>query len=331
MTTLRFSAAALALFFANGVMAGDCVDVPGADHPRIQRYADACLIAHEVKDFDEVTLPTGAVVMRDGNRVPERAETLEGRATRLMYLAPHGRSSLEVFRNYQRSLEGQGFEVVFSCSTTDCDDYDGRRIQDLVYPTSRAMGRPGQHSYSAFNSGVKDRRYLAARSQDGGTWVGLFVAQATHIFLSDDKDRVAVHIDVVEREAMQERMVDATVMAQSIGESGSVTLENIYFEFGSATLTPQSDAAIAETAKLLRDNPRLELYIVGHTDAVGGYESNLELSRRRAEAVVAALAGSHGIASGRVVPAGVGPLAPVASNASEEGRAQNRRVELVAR
>lgn len=331
MTILRSCTAALALGFAGTAMASDCVDVSGEDHPRIQRYADACLIAHVAREFDSVTIPTGPVVNRDGERVPESSETLEGRSTRLMYLIPHGRSSLEVFRNYERSLQGQGFEIVFSCSGGECDDHDGRRMQNQVYPTTRQIGRAGQHSASAYNSGVKDRRYLAARSADGSTWVGLFLAEASHIFLRENKERVAVHIDVVEREAMQERMVDATVMAQSIGASGSVTLENIYFEFGSATLTSESDAAIAETAKLLRDNPRLELYIVGHTDAVGGYEANLALSRRRAEAVVAALAGKHGIASGRAVPAGVGPLAPIASNANEEGRAQNRRVQLVAR
>ena len=69
--------------------------------------------------------------------------------------------------------------------------------------------------------------------------------------------------------------------------------------------------------------------MVGHTDSVGGFDGNLALSRRRAEAVAAALVKDYGVAAGRLVGNGVASLAPVASNASEEGRAKNRRVELV--
>jgi len=330
MITTRLCVAVLALSAAASALADDCVDVAGQDHPRLQRYADSCLVAHEAKSFDSVTLPTGPIVSRGGERVPERSETVEGRTTRLLYFAPHGRSSLEVLRNYQRSLEQQGFEIAYECAAGDCDGGNGRHMMGAVYPSSRVFNSTSRHAASAFNYNVDDRRYLAARSADGSTWVGLFMAEATQLRLRD-KQRVAVHIDVIEREAMEERMVDAREMANSIGESGSVTLENIYFETGSAKLTAQSGAALSETAKLLGDNPGLGLYIVGHTDSVGGYDANLVLSRRRAEAVAAALSASHGIASARVVPAGVGPLAPVASNASEDGRARNRRVELVAR
>ena len=75
----------------------------------------------------------------------------------------------------------------------------------------------------------------------------------------------------------------------------------------------------------------MKLWVVGHTDSTGEYEMNMDLSRRRAAAVIAALTGGHGIAADRLQPAGVGPLAPVASNDTEEGRAKNRRVELVKR
>lgn len=330
MNMFRAGVVTALLLVTSSVGANDCVDVAGADHPLIQRYADACLVGHVVRGFDSVTVPTGPVTVVDGGAVAESSETLEGRSTRLMYLAPHGRSSLEVFRNYQRSLESQGFEVVFSCSSRECDSLEGARLQSLVYPSGRVIS--GRDSAHAFSYSVRERRYLAARSRDGGTWVGLFLAEANHAFLpAATKTRVAIHIDVVESEEMEQRMVDAAVMARSIGESGSVTLENIYFEFGSATLTRESDAAISEAAQLLRNDPELNLYIVGHTDSIGGFEANMSLSRHRAESVVAALSESHGIESARVVPAGVGPLAPVASNANDEGRARNRRVELVAR
>lgn len=314
--------------------AQECTDVPGAEHPQVPRYDGSCRIAYVERAYDEVVIPTGPVVAQDGEWQLESSETLEGKSTRLMYLAPQGRSSLEVFRNYERSLAAGGFEMLFSCSgkANECDPRDGKPLQDKILPVARRVGNPGNHSYTIFNSDVKDRRYLAALSADKRTWVGVFVAESKHIFLrTPDKIRAAIHVDVLELEAMEERMVDAAVLAKDIGDKGSVTLDNIYFDFGAATLTAQSDNAIAEAARLLRDNPDLNIYVVGHTDSVGAYEGNLSLSRQRAEAVVNALTSSHGIDRDRAVPAGVGPLAPVASNATEAGRADNRRVELVAR
>lgn len=314
--------------------AEDCTDVAGAEHPQVPRYDGSCRIAYVERAYDEVVIPTGPVVAQDGEWQLENSETLEGKSTRLMYLAPQGRSSLEVFRNYERSLAAGGFEVLFSCSGTskECDPRDGEPLQDKILPSTRRIGNPGSHAYTIFNYGVKDRRYLAARSGDKRTWVSVFVAESEHIFLrTPDKRRVAIHVDVLELEAMEERMVDAAVLAKDIGDKGSVTLDNIYFDFGAATLTAQSDNAIAEAARLLQDNPDLNIYVVGHTDSVGAYEGNMTLSRQRAEAVVNALVSGHGVDRDRAVPAGVGPLAPVASNASEAGRAENRRVELVAR
>ena len=81
--------------------------------------------------------------------------------------------------------------------------------------------------------------------------------------------------------------------------------------------------------ELLKEDPGLKIYVVGHTDSVGKLDYNMNLSRKRAEAVVEVLVSKHGISSGRLKPHGVGPLVPASSNRSDDGRALNRRVELV--
>jgi outer membrane protein OmpA-like peptidoglycan-associated protein len=87
---------------------------------------------------------------------------------------------------------------------------------------------------------------------------------------------------------------------------------------------------LAEIARLLKENPALKLQVVGHTDSVGGVDPNVVLSKSRAAAVVKALtAPPYGIAPGRLTPQGVGPLVPLSTNKSEQGRAKNRRVDLV--
>jgi outer membrane protein OmpA-like peptidoglycan-associated protein len=100
-------------------------------------------------------------------------------------------------------------------------------------------------------------------------------------------------------------------------------------DFDRAEIKQESEPALREIARLLRDDPQLSVHVVGHTDNVGDLEYNMDLSRRRADAVVAALAERHGIARTRLTAAGVGPLAPVAPNTTLDGRAKKRRVELV--
>ncbi|MEQ9350356.1 MAG: OmpA family protein, partial [Alphaproteobacteria bacterium] len=108
-------------------------------------------------------------------------------------------------------------------------------------------------------------------------------------------------------------------------------VDGIFFDTGSAALRPESGDALAAVAQLLADRPSLALHVVGHTDSVGEFDDNLDLSRRRAAAVVAALVEGFAIDPARLTANGVGALAPVASNRSPAGRALNRRVELVER
>ncbi|MFA5353629.1 MAG: OmpA family protein [Thermodesulfovibrionales bacterium] len=137
-------------------------------------------------------------------------------------------------------------------------------------------------------------------------------------------------LTIVERETMkQEVTANAEAMGNDINATGHVSVYGIYFDTGKSEVKPESDAAIAEIAKLLKDNGSLKLYVVGHTDNVGSFDANMKLSRDRAEAVVKALNGKYGIAAPRLKPHGVASLTPVTSNDTEEGRAKNRRVELV--
>ena len=127
----------------------------------------------------------------------------------------------------------------------------------------------------------------------------------------------------------QDVTIDAAAMATSIADTGSVAIYGINFDTASSVLKPDSEPAITEIAKLLTDKPTLKVYIVGHTDMVGDAASNVKLSQARAQSVITALVSKHGIVASRLIPFGTGPYAPVATNLTDEGRAKNRRVELV--
>ena len=211
----------------------------------------------------------------------------------------------------------------------------------------------GRHVYVDYyaNEGIKvpsglqiTRNYINAAKAVGGTSVYEFEdGGVQYVTLKVVKNNVEAwarvegsgngtyKIHIIERQLMKQEVVaNAESLAGSIRETGKAAVYGIYFDTGKAEIKPESEAALAEIAKLLKADPKLKLYVVGHTDNVGLFGSNIKLSDDRAAAVVKALVGKYGIVSSRLTPFGDGPTAPVASNKSEEGRAKNRRVELVA-
>jgi outer membrane protein OmpA-like peptidoglycan-associated protein len=137
-------------------------------------------------------------------------------------------------------------------------------------------------------------------------------------------------IHLIEKQAMiQDVIADANSLANSIKESGKVAVYGIYFDSGKSILKSESQPTLQEIVKLLKADPNLKLYVVGHTDNTGTFDANVKLSMDRAVAVVNALVSQFSINAARLTAYGDGPTSPVASNDKEEGKALNRRVELV--
>jgi OmpA-OmpF porin, OOP family len=135
---------------------------------------------------------------------------------------------------------------------------------------------------------------------------------------------------IIEREAMkQDIAVNADGLQKGLAATGHIAVYDILFDTGKSEIKPESEPTLQEIAKLLSQSPALRLHVVGHTDNVGDLAMNMKLSQARAAAVVAALTGRHGIAANRLSAFGAGPYSPVASNSTDEGKARNRRVELV--
>jgi outer membrane protein OmpA-like peptidoglycan-associated protein len=135
---------------------------------------------------------------------------------------------------------------------------------------------------------------------------------------------------IIEKESMNQDVVaDASSMANSIKETGKVAVYGIYFDTGKSVLKPESKVTLEEISKLLKADPNLKLYVVGHTDNTGTYDANMKLSMERASSVVNALVTQNSVSAASLKACGSGPISPVATNDTEEGKALNRRVELV--
>jgi outer membrane protein OmpA-like peptidoglycan-associated protein len=134
---------------------------------------------------------------------------------------------------------------------------------------------------------------------------------------------------VIETQLTQDVVANAAALSGGLSSNGHAVVNGILFDTGKAEVKPESAPALVEVAKLLKQDPKLKLYVVGHTDNVGVLAANMDLSKRRAAAVVQLLITQYAVTAERLQAYGDGPYAPIASNDTEDGRTVNRRVELV--
>jgi len=273
---------------------------PGGDHPLVQPYQGSVRDQRQYQAYSDYRQIVGYK-----NRQPV-TQTIEGTVTRIKYNNPRGRSTFEIMRNYESALQAKGYRVTWQCVTRD------------VCGTTH--GWPG---INGLNLGIGgDVRYMTGtlRKEGGGEAV-----------ISIGVTPSITYIHVVETSAMDtgQVTVNADQLAAGLARDGKVTLQGIYFDTGKDTLKTESDPALMQVGLLMRDQPNLRLRVVGHTDDQGGAALNQTLSQHRAERVRQAIISRYGVDSARLTAVGMGSRQPVASNATEEGRAQNRRVELV--
>jgi outer membrane protein OmpA-like peptidoglycan-associated protein len=321
-------------------------DKPGsADDPLLKRYSGSLIVMHERKAFTDMVLPLGKLepAPRDAPEGPLRAtnsKTVEGQRTHFIYYVGKDRSPLEVARNYQDEVKAQGGRILYECKDEACGGSPTGNVQrgepgmiSFLYPRKNASEKYGAPSYCAMDGTVNDLRY-SVLELGGGRGYASIAAYSTSGqggTCGAFDPATFVTVDLVEVKAREQRMVTvkSTEMADALQVSGKVALYGIYFDVDKATLKSESDATLEQIGKLMKEKPSLKLLVVGHTDNAGNFAANMDLSQRRAAAVVGALTGRYDVKQDRLTAIGVSFAAPVASNKSEEGRAKNRRVELV--
>jgi OmpA-OmpF porin, OOP family len=315
-------------------------DIAGAkDHPLVKRYEGSEIVWYAQKAYDSLRLALDPVVFNynDQKYEPYKKQDVEGRKTTIYYAMPAGTGTLEAFRNYENDLKEKGFEILFSASGDNLERNKGDNIAYEIYGVTSANANRDYPDKVALMSADKTKSHYAAaklsRENEGDVYAAVFVIEASWQAapMKVAEKTTLVRLDVCEVKPMQQKMVtvDATEMDKQISANGKVALYGILFDFNKTEIKPESDQALTEIGKLLQARPTLKVLVVGHTDAVGGFESNRTLSQRRADAIVASLVSKQKIDKQRLFPVGVSFASPVATNTTEEGRAKNRRVELV--
>jgi len=277
------------------------------DHPLVTPYAGSSIYSKGVKQYDEYR------VFKGWNKKEKKynTQTFEGKITKILYKNPPERSVLELYRNYKSALEKQGVSILYECNQANKECVDG-------YVGAHLRQKFGVHAI-----GNKSGRYMFAKLDQE--------KQIAYLVLAVGEQSTDVHVVEMKKMETGKVALNLNALTEDLGKQGFVVIEGIYFDTDKTNIKPESKLAIDEVAKLLRERPNLKLYVVGHTDMQGSLYHNMKLSEGRAKAVVTRLVNEYGISAERLEGRGIGPLAPVASNSKESGRAKNRRVVLVQR
>lgn len=284
-------------------------DDKAKDSAMLPRYPGARIYNHKKIDTETVKIPFAI------NAAEKSPLQLTGDLTKHTYTIENV-STLKVYENYKAALTNAGFNFISQCELDQC----GTEKQYNDVGDQLAL------SGDVYNWYRKPYYLLAKKSLPAGD---VYVA----LFIGGYESQVGVQQVIVQEKAVQTGLVNVNAdgLKQQIDTDGKALIYGIYFDTGKAEVKPESKPTLDAIAELLRRNPDLLLYVVGHTDDTGDGAANVALSKQRADSVVAALVKDYQVPSNRLQAQGVGPYAPAGNNTSDAGKQKNRRVELVKR
>jgi len=277
---------------------------------------EAELTREEVEPADTYFLPVGPFA--DGV-LPTRE--VEGRVTRQAWRIVDGEmTTLQLVAPLREQLAAAGYDIVFDCVADQCGGFDFRFSTEVLPAPDMFVD-------------LFDFRFMAAQKRNGGG--------AEYISCLVSLSGGAGYIQLVAVGAQTVPVVAGTattppppgvpesgVVSQLVSQ-GHVVLSDLDFATGAAALGTGPYASLSALAAYLAGNGSRRIALVGHTDAVGGLDTNMALSRERASAVLERLVQAHGANPEQIEAQGAGYLAPVAPNTTPAGREANRRVEAV--
>ena len=281
-------------------------------------YEGSRLIYDDQIGFEEFPL----LISEDSVRITE------GVLRRKWVSAPDDRSPLEIIRNYQVAIEELGGELLYVTRDPGSIEVDERKFSELFATHRRGRGlATNVMSYNHMPGGMSE--FLTARIEGVDATHYLIVAAGKGHWAAQQAERTYYEIVTIREEGLALDKITMDAIDTGIDRYGRVPVYNILFETGSAEVRPESEEALVVISDFLNQHRFRTFLVVGHTDSVGGYEMNVELSYARANAVVEKLINEYGVERNQIRPVGVGPASPIFSNATDEGKARNRRVEIV--
>ncbi len=315
----------VSLMICSSAFAQRSDDIEGAkDYPTISRFKGSVIEFYKETKWGSYALP----VNESGKLDWKNPQKLEGKVTRIQYSASTDNSSEFILNNYKNAFAKAGYTVLIAIANEELGDSERPHTWfDRYYAAGGYYDglnniKFGRSSLE-FPSWKGNHCFVAAKNFDGEKEIYAMV------YAVEADNYVLITQDIVEVERVETGFVTVDNLTNDITLKGHSTLCGLYFEVGKATIMPQSNTSLQAIAHYIDANPTKKFYIVGHTDNTGNFASNMTLSEERAKSVMAELISKYNLKEEQLKAYGVSSLSPVASNSTEEGRAKNRRVEIV--
>ncbi len=310
--------AVIALMISTNIFAQNN-DVKGSkDYPLIQRFPDSYLKFYKVFKWQEYNVPLVKLTHEEGRGryFPHMLKT-EGRLIRYQYTTPADNNPAYVYKTLLDNLQENGFTILvkgkgidgIGCNSEDfCYYYYDNKIT-------------GQFGLEYYPRGEDTHCFIVARKS--GADKNIY----TVIYISGFSDMTLITQDVME--ADREDIFNANNIDENLTTYGHISIYSILFDSGKADIKPESNETLKVIADYLRNHPDKKFVIVGHTDNTGDFDANIKLSMERAKAVMNELVSKYSVKAEQLKAYGDGQTAPVTTNKTDEGKAKNRRVEIV--
>ncbi|HDR50239.1 MAG TPA: hypothetical protein ENN90_01265 [Mariniphaga anaerophila] len=314
----------IAISFSTHLSAQRADDIENSkDHPLVSRFKGSVIEYYKETKWGSYKLP----VSKSGKIDFDAPQVLEGKVTRIQYSVSADNQSEFVLQNYKAALTKSGYTIMVAIAGNDLGVSDRPHTwKDKYYEAGGYYNGLGNDKFGIgvhFPLWKNDHSFIAAKGSKGGQEIFIMVYTVV------EGNYTLITQDVLEIDAVTTGMVSAEVISNGIAADGRVAIYDIYFETAKSDIKPESAQALSIIAAFIKSNPSKKYFIVGHTDNTGEVSTNLTLSQNRALSVLNELVNQYAVNKEQVKAHGVASLAPVASNATSEGKAKNRRVEIV--
>jgi len=303
-----------AIMISTNLFAQRTSDIAGGkDYPLVSRFQGSYIDWYQEKNFDRYFM----LSLKDNNL--DKYE-IDGKIVRIQYDSQKGHSVFEIYKSYENALKNARFEILLVLDKTNC----GINLSEQIYD-SEFNGLNALTEHNSIGNNYRDGRftYLSAKKHIDGKdiYIVMYVTVYDVVPL--------ITFDAIEVKSLDKDLVTVTSLETNLSKKGYLALEGIFFETGKATLTVQSNTALQNIADYLNAHKSDKFFIVGHTDNVGDFTTNMTLSENRAKAVMTELTTKFVVEANQLKAYGDANLSPITSNSTDEGKAKNRRVEIV--
>jgi outer membrane protein OmpA-like peptidoglycan-associated protein len=277
----------------------------------------------DIRYDDQIGFEEFPLIMNDST-----VQNTEGVLRRVFCRAPEGRSPLEIIKNYENAIKEDGGVVLFISRNPKDIVINDQKFGELFRKNRKDLGLSTYvFTHTTFPELVTE--YLLGKLSTTDKDIYIIVAAGPGAWAASEHNRTFYELVTLEAEPMEMGMVTSADIGKGLSTLGRIAIYSIFFDTGKSEVKPESADALKVIAEYLNANKAQKVLIVGHTDNTGDFDMNISLSKDRADAVMKKLIAEYAVAENQLKPYGAGPIAPVASNSTEEGRAQNRRVEIV--